>query len=1274
MPAKNKWFHVIIPSIQSITTLLTLSSDHLKTLLRIPAFLICFIFSSHGLWGKVDFNREIRPILSDKCYKCHGPDAKNQKSDFRLDSFEEAIKEHNGFLGLSPGSLEDSEIHWRIHSDDPIDIMPPPDSKLPLTSKEKKLLDQWIKEGGEYEKHWSFQPLPLSVEIPKSDHPSPKNEIDHFIAHALSSSSLSPSAETDRATWLRRVTFDLTGLPPTLQSLDTFLSDSSKDAYEKVVTQLLGTDEYAERMTSEWLDVARYSDTYGYQVDRNRNVWQWRDWVIQSFRKNQPYNEFVTEQIAGDLIPGASRDQILATCFNRLHPQKVEGGSVPEEFRIEYVADRVHTFGTAFLGLSFECTRCHDHKYDPITQKDYFSLSAFFNNIDEAGLYSYMTPSVPTPTLELGNLPSDHAVKQAEADLQKTIKSEDYRKQAQRWLESIGRESMGHALYFSKDFPPNPAEPLDLLSYAPSLWLDANEPNATSTQWYDKSGNNNHATKHASPTVQTHKPSGLKVMKYQANKLDFHEFEEIKNIRTVFWVVSKTAGNSGSLLSHSSLYHFYSNGSKFWHPNHTHEHVKKGKLRINGIAGNENSVYPNSLAVVSLVTTGDVTANRLGRDRNHGGKHNWDGEVGELLVFSEPLAQADIEKIEKHLTQKWKINHKKKERYGPPLAYLSFDNRNGNQYPNSANPAKNASTNHNNKEVSGKFGKGIQFSGDDGMSFPAEFGNFTRHQTFSMAFWIKPTQLLDRAVVVKRSQAWTDAGSRGYEILIENGKLSPALVHFWPGNAIRVRSKHILPVNEWTHVALTYDGSSEARGLQLYENGNLAEIEIVRDHLTREITGGGSPFLAFAERMRDRGFKNGIIDEFFLYDRVIAPSEIGKLAGVTQKVNPEDEISIFFQAAHPESQAKFLGLEKARKAWGDKRQKLPEIMVMKEMPGLRETHILERGHYANRGQVVHRASPEVLPSLPEGTPLNRLGLAKWLTSSDHPLMARVSVNRYWQMIFGQGIVATSEDFGLQGKPPSHPTLLDWLARDLISSNWNMHHLLKKMVLSHTYRQKSKILPPMAETDPENILLSRAPTYTLPAEMIRDSLLAHSGLLHRKIGGPSAKPYDLKVSFKPINPDSAPNVYRRSVYTFWKRTAPTPVMMAMDASKRDVCTVRRERTSSPSQSLIMLNGTQFVEAARATADSLVQTHGNANPRPLIEEAFHNLTSRKPSPEENNILLRLLEEQQSYFTDSNNSKKFLEVGYHKPKSKDLNYLAAVTSLISALMNFDGTLSKR
>ena len=1231
-----------------------------------------------SVFGKVDFNREIRPILSDKCYKCHGPDAKNQKSDFRIDSFEEAIKEHNGFVGLTPGDLEESEIHWRIYSDDPIDVMPPPESKLPLTEAEKKLIDQWIKEGGKYEKHWSFQALPKSVDVPKSTHPKPQNEIDHFIAQQLDQSTLSPSQETDKITWLRRVTYDITGLPPTLEEVDAFLADSTKDAYEKVVDRLLSTDEYAERMTSEWLDVARYSDTYGYQVDRGRNVWPWRDWVIQSFRKNLPYDQFVTEQIAGDLIPNATRDQILATCFNRLHPQKVEGGSVPEEFRIEYVADRVHTFGTAFLGLTMECTRCHDHKYDPVTQKDYFSLSAFFNNIDEAGLYSFMTGSVPTPALELGDLPSDEKIKSAKQKLQAVRESAEAQDGFAKWIKDVKHETVGRAHYFIKQIKgtePEAAETdFNPLTLKPIIWLDANEYNSTSGNWVDLSGNQNHATRHASPKQEAHKNSGLQVVRYNSNSNDYHQFKEIKNIRTVFWVMSKTPGNSGSPLCHPSAHHFYSNGDKFWHPQHTHQNIRNGSLRINGLNGNSDSNYPNHLSVVSLRTAGNVIASRLGKDRNHGGKYNWNGEIGELLIFSDALNDEQIYTMENYLIKKWKVKRDTEIKYANPMAYLSFDDRSGNRYPNTANRTKDVNTNENNKEVEGRFGKGIQFSGDDAMNFPSGFGDFNRHQEFSMAFWIKPTQEHDRAVVVRRSKAWTDAASRGIEVLIENGRLSPALIHFWPGNAIRVQSKSVVPLNQWTHVGLTYDGSSRASGLKLFENGKLANTEVIRDQLTREITGGGDPFIGFAQRMRDRGFKNGMLDEFYLFDRVISGSEIEKLAGLREKIDDSAVRKIFLHSAYKPSVTASQELYTERKRFGDQRQRLTEIMVMKEMPGLRETHILERGHYENHGKVVGRATPEVLTPFPTGAPENRLGLAQWLTSPDHPLLARVTVNRYWQMIFGRGLVSTSEDFGMQGKPPSHPKLLDWLARDFIKSGWNLHELLKKMVLSHTYRQKSRISEIANEKDPENLLLSRSPAYRLSAEMIRDGLLSHSNLLHKKVGGPGAKPYDLKVSFKPMNPDGAPNVYRRSMYTYWKRTGPTPVMMALDASKRDVCTVRRERTDSPSQSLILLNGTQFVEAARAFADHLIMEFGTNNPAGLVKEAFRQLTSRYPTEQEAVILLKLLSEQKEYFTDSKETEKFLKVGYYKPKTKDPLQLAAVTTFVSTLMNFDETISKR
>jgi hypothetical protein len=1018
-------------------------SKHMKTQLCTLAV----VMLTTSAFAEIDFNQQIRPILSDKCFKCHGPDAKNQKSKFRLDTFEHATETHDGVVGVVPGKLEESELHWRIRTDDDSELMPPPKSKMKLTAKEKDLLDQWIKEGATYEEHWSLVPLPRELQVPKSEGKWARNEIDHFIKEKLKGSELQTSEEVNRETWLRRVTFDLTGLAPTLEELDAFLADKSKDAYEKVVDRLLNSDGYAERMTSEWLDVARYADTYGYQQDKPRNVWHWRDWVIRAFQQNLSYKDFITWQLAGDLLPNATRDQILATTFNRLHSQKVEGGSVPEEFRIEYVADRVHTFGTAFLGLSFECSRCHDHKYDPLTMKDYYSLSAFFNNIDEAGLYSFFTGSVPTPTLELGDLPSDEKIRVAEAKLEEIAKSEDARK-----------------------------------------------------------------------------------------------------------------------------------------------------------------------------------------------------------------ARIDAEII-----------------YTKPIAHLSFDKLEGSKVPNLIDPAKPANTSGNNQSVEGKLGNGLKLTGDDAVKFPNGLGDFKRYEPFTLAIWVQPTMTHDRAVILRRSKAWTDAASRGYELLIEDGKLSAALIHFWPGNAIRVMDPKPLPLNEWTHVGITYDGSSKATGLKIYRNGKLVKSDIVRNNLTREITGGGDPYLAIGERMRDKGFKNGLVDELYVFNEELTSTEINFLRGAKVEASEDDLFQIFLRTAHKPYQDQLEALRKARDEYAGARQKLQEIMVMREMPCNRETFILERGHYASHGEKVSANTPEFLPALPQGAPRNRLGLAQWLTSPDHPMFARVTVNRYWQMIFGRGLVSTTEDFGSQGKPPTHPELLDWLSRDFMDSGWDLHHLLKNMVLSATYRQSSFISLKAREIDPENLLLARGPAYKLSSEMIRDSVLQYSGLLNRNIGGPGVKPYDLAVSFKPMNHDRAPNLHRRSVYTYWKRTAPAPVMMALDSSKREVCMVKRERTDSAPQTLVLLNGPQFIEAARATAEKLINEHGDQQTQ-IAEQAFRLFTSRYPTDQEKEILAQLLDEQLEAFQDPNKANQFLSTGEHKAKTDNPALQAAVTVLISTLQNYDESISKR
>lgn len=1022
----------------------------MRFLLSVAALAIAI--STNG--AEIDFNRDVRPILSDKCFKCHGPDATNQKSEFRIDTFAHATEDLGDYAGVVPGDLKKSETHWRIHSDDPTDVMPPPEAKMKLTKREIEILDQWILDGANYEDHWSFVPIPTSVPVPESDWG--RGPIDAFIYEKLESEGMSPSPETSREKWLRRVTFDLTGLPPTIAELDAFIADTSPKAHEKLIDRLFKTDAYAERMTAEWLNVARYSDTYGFQQDWDRFVWPWRDWVIEAFGENLAYDDFITWQLAGDLLPDATDKQILATTFNRLHSQKVEGGSVPEEFRIEYIADRLHTYGTAFLGLSMECCRCHDHKYDPITAKDYYELSAFFDKIDEAGLYSYFTKSVPTPT----------------------------------------------------------------------LWLPDEE---------------------------------------QKNRL-----AEIE------------------------------------------KRVDEAETKLADIEENAQPAY-----------------------------EAWLKDLSEYALPS-------------------------------PVAAFDFDESEKNHFKNSVEKGDPAKSTERNTVVPGKFGQAVKLTGDDAVTLP--LGNFTRDDSFSISLWMNTPDVKERAVVFSRSKAWTDAASRGYELLLEDGKLSAALIHFYPGNAIRVRAVEKLPVNEWTHVTMTYDGSSAAAGISLYVNGEETQTEIIRDKLTREITGGGVDTIVIGQRMRDNGFKNGLVDDFFVFDLALSPAEVSALATTSEITKPD--LSAYLRVANTDHQKAADVLKEARKERSELVKKVPEIMVMRETEHPVQSHLLDRGLYSNKGEKVEPNTPHALPPMAEDAPRNRLGLAQWTTAESNPLTARVTVNRYWQMLFGRGLVSTSEDFGNQGRLPSHPELLDWLARDFVSNGWDLQHLLKQMLLSAAYRQESHIASgEYASRDPDNDLLYRYPAPRLSAEMIRDNALAASGLLNRKVGGAPVKPYDIEVSFKPTPISKGEDLYRRSLYTHWKQTSPAPLMTTLNASKRDVCRVRLEKTDTPLQGLVLFNSPQFIEASRNLAARLVEKHGDDD-KAIIEESFRRLTSRRPDEVEFPILEKLLSDEMAHFAaQPDAAKQLVENGASPPPpSENAPRIAAVTALVSTLFNFDECITKR
>ncbi|MCA8987721.1 MAG: DUF1553 domain-containing protein, partial [Planctomycetaceae bacterium] len=977
----------------------------------------------------VSFNRDIRPILSDKCFFCHGPDTERREADLRLDDRDAAIAADT----IHPDQPDTSEMLRTMLSDDPDERMPPPESKKEITPAERELIRKWIEQGAPYAQHWAFQPIISSEPPVHPDDTWSRSPIDRFLYQTMREHDLIPNLPAAPETLLRRVTFDLTGLPPNLEELDAFLKDPSEAAYEAAVDRLLASEAYGERMTSDWLDVARYSDTYGYQVDRDRYVWPWRDWVIRAFNRNKPYDQFVTEQLAGDLLPEATDEQILATTFNRLHPQKVEGGSTPEEFRVEYVADRTQTVATAFLGLTMECARCHSHKYDPITQTEYYQLASFFDNIEEAGLYSFFTSSVPTPTL----LMATDAQKQALAAWQQKIS------EAESLLNQTREQEQ--AAYIA--------------------WRDAE-------------------------SLQAPEEDG------------------------------------------------------------------QGSEKLPG--------------------TDDKSAPASAHPRIPG-----------------------------------------------RIAYLDFEEE----------------IRGNNQGVPGKHGQAVQLTGDDVV--PLTVGNFQRWEPFTVSLWMQTPDVKDRAVIFHRSRAWTDAGSRGYELLIEDGKLTGSLIHFLPGNAISVQTAAPIPVGEWLHVAFTYDGSSKASGIGLWINGQRAEKKIVLDELTKSFVGGGQDHINIGERFRDRGFTNGKVDDFQVFARELAALEIRHLfdgqtldqlyenfASARQSISEQDLRGYFEVRFSPPITSARNALKDARQQYCSAVEPIPEIMVMREKPEPRKTFRLVRGVYSAPAEEVKTDVPSIFPLLPENEAPDRLALAHWLTSPAHPLTARVAVNRYWQLIFEQGLVRTPEDFGSQGMPPSHPELLDWLASDFQQHGWDIKRLLKQIVMSSVYRQSSRVEPQELKQDPTNTWLARYPAHRLSAEMLRDNALATSGLLVQKQGGPPVHPYELEDSFKPSKRSSGEGLYRRSLYTYWKRTSPAPAMTTFDAAKRDVCQVKREKTSSPLQAFVMLNGPQFVEASRQLAHRQLQQTPD-KPEQAVLQMFRLLTSRSPSAQEQQILLKLYEANRDRF---------------------------------------------
>ncbi len=1037
--------------------------------------------------GELSFDRDIRPILSDHCFTCHGPDAGKLQANLRLDQKESAFGVlESGSTAVVAGKPKESELIRRILSTDADEVMPPPGEGKPLSPKQVAALENWVASGAQWTGHWSFEPI-RSPAVPMVDPSRGKvnNPIDAFVLSKLESQGLVQAGRESKERLLRRASLDLTGLPPTLGEVDEFLRDESPLAFERAVDRLLGSQHFGERLALPWLDLARYGDTSGYHNDSLRDMWLWREWVIGAFNKNMPFDQFTIEQLAGDILPEATIEQQVASGFHRNVMTSDEGGLIDAEYRNLYVVDRIATTGVAWLGLTIACAQCHDHKYDPVTQRDYYSFYAFFNNVPENGKDGVRDRN-PKPFL---SVPTDSQASQLKEYESKLV-----------------------------------AAKTELVALAKTL-----------------------------PEKQT----------------------------------------------------------------------------------------------------------------------AWEQQ---LIAQSQDAAQSQV-----------------------PLAQVHFpldENGNGKSTDGSDLNAK--------PEGDIQFDEGIV-----GKSFkPAktswfEYGeafNFEKDQAFSASAYLQVTAE-GGAPFGKMNDA---DGARGWDVEFHGLRPSIHLIHRWPNDAIHIQADEDLPANVFTQLAFTYDGSGKAAGLKMYVNGVLAKTSVKMDGLKGSIQ-SGTPF-SIGRRGASSNHFAGRIDDLRVYTRALTAEEVSQLnAAETQRIvrlpieqrtakQKEQLEKLFQQTQVPEFAMLQTSVTDAKKSKEDFAATIPNTMVMAELEKPRETFIKVRGNYDQDGEKVRAAVPAFLPQIPTvatSTPdnagaadnrsLNRLDLAHWLVAPEHPLTARVTMNRWWAMLFGTGLVKTLNDFGSQGERPSHPELLDWLAADLMR-DWDTKRVIKQIVMSATYQQASQVSAELLARDAENRLLARGPRQRLDAEAIRDNALAVAGVLNPAIGGKSIKPAQPEGTWEinemsgyKYDKSTGADLYRRGLYVYWRRSTVYPSFVTLDAPTREFCVAQRAKTSTPLQSLVLMNDPVFVEAARGFAQRVL-SEPNLENSARTRLAWRLALARNPSDVEQKILDRTLEQQlATYRADPEAAKKLVSVGdLAKPSELDASELAAWTALCNVILNLNETIS--
>jgi len=1065
--------------------------------------------SEEPLPDVIEFNRDIRPLLADRCFQCHGPDPQQRQADLRLDEEAGALAAHDGRHAVVRGQPTESELFRRITAADPDERMPPAEIGRRLSSRDIGLIQRWIEQGAKWQGHWAFLP-PRRPEIPVVKNTSwSRGPLDQFVLARLEREGLSPAPEADRATLLRRVTLDLTGLPPSPDETAIFLTDPRPDAYERAVDRLLASPRYGERMANRWLDAARYADTSGYQSDGERQMFRYRDWVIESLNRNQPFDEFTVEQLAGDLLPNPTLDQRIATGFNRNHRGNAEGGIIPEEFAVEYVVDRVETTATVWLALTMGCSRCHDHKYDPLSQREFYQFYAYFNNIPEFGR-----------AIKVGNSPPYLLAPNREQQRQLAALELELGLRQKRWNDLQPALAAGQRDW--EQARPDIAEP----DWAPAR-------------------------------------NGLGRFPLDG---------------TLAWVSAPTSRDPENNLQKSSP-----------------------KVTTTTAAAPRGTKSAKSQALATPASN----------------------EPAE----NEPAALA----------------------FGP-----------------------------------GVYGQAAEFDGRS-QGLAPDVGRFGFFDKFSFAVWVFPQ---GNGTILSRMQA---EPFEGYDVVLHNGQVQVHLVKRWLDDAIRLESKEPLPRETWSHLVVTYDGSRLASGVKIYLNGRPLTIDVQLDELNQTFE-LDEPFRLGSGANPGSGF-HGRLDDLRIFATDLTADEAAMLAIATPLATLRDipasqrkpaeaaKLRAYYldRVAAPEIRQAFDEFTNWTKRKQDLLASFPTVMVMEERPTEQPAFVLNRGQYDLPGERVRRGVPAQLPKLAPADKQDRLTLARWLIAPDHPLTARVAVNRFWQMNFGTGLVKSVDDFGSQGDWPSHPELLDWLATEFVRTGWDVKAFQRMIVTSATYRQSSRVSRELWQRDPENRLLARGPRQRLSAEMLRDQALAASGLLVEELGGPSVKTYQPPGLWEELSgvvyqQDHGSQLYRRSLYLYWKRTSGPPVMLTFDASTREFCTVRESRTNTPLQALAVLNETAFVEAARVLAQKTLQS-----PAKTVDErlafAFRRALAREPRAEELTILRKGFEGQLSRFRAALPEAEKLIAHGEFPRAPNLDpaELAAYTTVANLLFNLDEFVTK-